>query len=237
MKKLLHLLSYISLFFTISVSYNSHAQIPKGFTYLADVSPSIQIDLRYAGNNNFVGSTIDGYTTTNLILTRPAAKQLHRVQKDLNKLGLGLKVFDGYRPQRAVNHFKRWAKDLNDTLQKRAYYPREQKRDLFKHGYIASRSGHSRGSTVDLTLVYLSTGEEVDMGFPFDFFGKESGAYYLNISLQQRKNRALLRAIMLKHSFRSYAKEWWHFTLKNEPFPKTYFDFVAICHSERNVVK
>ncbi len=215
------------LFLLSLASLLSAQNLPEGFISIHGVDTTIVIELRYASHNNFVGKPIDGYAANKLILTDKTALALKEVQQDLSRLGYGLKIFDAYRPQRAVNHFKRWAKDLNDTLQKQEYYPREDKKDLFKHGYIASRSGHSRGSTVDLTLIDLDTGEEVDMGFPFDFFGKESGVYYQGISMQQRKNRALLRVMMLKYRFRIYTKEWWHFTLRNEPFPKTYFDFVV----------
>ena len=220
--------TFLFFFFLCVATLVLNAQkIPNGFTYMSTVDATITVDLRYASSNNFVGVPIDGYASNKLILTHKTALALKEIQKDINRLGYSLKVFDAYRPQRAVNHFKRWAKDINDTLTKQAYYPREQKKNLFKHGYIASRSGHSRGSTVDLTLIDLTTRKEIDMGFPFDFFGKESAVYYQEITDQQRKNRALLRAMMLKHGFRIYTKEWWHFTLRNEPFPKTYFDFVV----------
>jgi D-alanyl-D-alanine dipeptidase len=138
---------------------------------------------------------------------------------------LCLKVYDGYRPQRSVNHFIRWAKDLNDTINKSEFYPNVAKRNLFKEEYIASRSGHSRGSTVDLTIIDGNTGKPLDMGSPYDFFGKQSWVDYDGITESQKKNRQLLQRVMLKHNFRNYPKEWWHFTLRWEPFPKTYFDF------------
>lgn len=222
-------IQFLTPFFLVvllSLSSFTHAQsLPDGFTYIDNIDASIETDLRYASTNNFIGKPIEGYNSTKLILTTKTALALKEVQKDLNKLGYGLKIWDAYRPQRAVNHFKRWAKDLNDTLQKQEYYPNEKKKNLFKHGYIASRSGHSRGSTVDLTIIYQQTKQEVDMGSPYDFFGEISGFYFEEISVEQRKNRALLRAFMIKHNFKPYNKEWWHFTLRNETFSKTYFDF------------
>ncbi len=202
--------------------------LPKGFVYLADHVPSIVIDLRYYTENNFLGCRVDGYVNPRCIITRDAAESLKGVQEELKPFGLGLKVFDAYRPQRAVNHFVRWAKDLGDTAKKQGYYPRVKKENLFKDGYIASRSGHTRGSTVDLTIISLETsdqGHELDMGSPFDFFGPESWPDNPRMSSSQRAHRLLLRMFMEKHGFKPYAKEWWHFTLKKEPFPDTYFDF------------
>lgn len=216
----------IVLMFLLFLDMLVHAQrLPPHFDYLINTDDSIVVELRYASANNFVGVSIDGYTTNKLIVTLETALALKEVQKELNKIGYGLKIFDAYRPQRAVNHFKRWAKDLNDTLQKQTYYPKEKKKNLFKHGFIASKSGHSRGSTVDLTLINWETKQEIDMGSPFDFFGDISNFYCKGITDKQRKNRALLRALMGKYNFKPYNKEWWHFTLRNEPFPKTYFDF------------
>jgi D-alanyl-D-alanine dipeptidase len=134
-------------------------------------------------------------------------------------------VYDGYRPQQAVNHFSRWANDLNDTLLKREFYPKVNKRHLFRDGYIASRSGHSRGSTLDLTIIDGNTNEPIDMGSPYDFFGKESWVDYPDLTKIQLANRQLLQNIMLKYNFINYPKEWWHFTLRSEPFPETFFDF------------
>ncbi len=208
-------------------SYTSIGQtkIPDGFVCLQDIDSSFVIELRYASSNNFLGTPVNGYLSNKLYLTKEAAKALITVQKELNSLGFGLKIYDAYRPQRAVNHFKKWAKTPNDTLTKNDYYPDLNKKDLFRLGFIASHSGHSRGSTVDLTLIDFETKEEIDMGSPFDFFGAISHSKYKNISNIQRKNRALLRALMIKNNFRPYNKEWWHFNLRNEPFPNTYFDF------------
>ena len=140
-------------------------------------------------------------------------------------MGLGLKLFDGYRPQRAVDHFVRWAKIPGDTLMKAQFYPNIPKSELFKKHYISTHSGHSRGSSIDVTLIDFNTCEELDMGSPYDFFGQESWVNYQDITEAQKNNRQLLQGIMLKHNFRNYPKEWWHFTLRWEPFPKTYFDF------------
>ena len=200
-------------------------ELPKGFTYLRDIAPSIQHELRYCTHNNFIGIPIDGYEESAVICTLQTAKALQKVQKEVQELGFSLKIFDAYRPQQAVNHFVRWARILNDTVKKQQFYPEINKRHLFKLGYIASKSGHSRGSTVDLTLVNTKTDTVLDMGSPYDFFGIASHVTYSEISPTQRKNRLLLRKVMLKNGFRPYENEWWHFTLNREPFPNTYFDF------------
>lgn len=205
-----------------------HAQFKELTDVMVDVQeliPSIRIDLRYFSSNNFVGDTIRGYEKKIIYLTKPAALQLREVQAELNSMNLGLLVYDAYRPQRAVNHFVDWARHQEDTIQKHLFYPQVNKRDLFKEGYIASRSGHSRGSTIDLTIITLSDGSPLDMGSPYDFFGPESWVNYSEITQEQLRNRQLLQRVMLKHGFRNYPKEWWHFTLRNEPFPDTYFEF------------
>jgi D-alanyl-D-alanine dipeptidase len=196
-----------------------------GFVDVATVVPGLVIDLRYLGADNFVGARIDGYERPVLYLTRPAAAALAKVQADLAAKGLGLKVFDGYRPARAVAHFVRWAKALDDTKTKARFYPEEDKRNLFRNGYLARRSGHSRGSTVDLTLVRLADKSELDMGTPFDFFSPRSWPADASVSAQARANRKILSAAMRRHGFRPHSKEWWHFTLAREPFPDSYFDF------------
>ena len=196
-----------------------------GFVYLSDIDSTIQSELRYLSNDNFIGKPIDGYKNNCIIVTKETANQLKKIQKKLLKEGLSLKIFDAYRPQQAVNHFVRWAKVLNDTLMKQEYYPDVQKSELFQLGYIASKSGHTRGSTVDLTIVNLKTKKELDMGSPYDFFGIQSHPFYKNITAKQKQNRLFLRKIMLENGFKPYDNEWWHFTLKKEPFPKTYFNF------------
>ncbi|CAM1352860.1 M15 family metallopeptidase [Tenacibaculum insulae] len=214
------------LYFLLFTTYILQAQkLPKGFSYINNVAPTIQQELRYCSTNNFIGSPINGYHESVLICSTQTAKALKKVQSELLKKDLSLKVFDAYRPQTAVNHFVKWARVINDTLMKQIYYPTINKRFLFKKGYISSRSGHSRGSTVDLTIVNLKTNEELDMGSPYDFFGNSSHITYPKLTKHQKQNRQLLQNIMLKHNFRPYSKEWWHFTLRHEPFPKTYFDF------------
>ena len=203
------------------------AQLPQGFVYVEDIITDINVELRYFSMHNFVGDTIDGYKTNKLILTQQAAESLKKVQEELEQQNLCLRVYDAYRPQTAVNHFIRWAKDLNDTINKQEFYPDVEKRYLFRDGYIASKSGHSRGSTLDLTIIDGNTSEPLDMGSPYDFFGEPSWVEYNYITEEQKKNRQLLQSVMLKHGFRNYPQEWWHFTLIGEPFPETYFDFVV----------
>jgi len=203
------------------------SNLPEGFDYVQNIIPSMQVELRYFGTHNFIGQSINGYNRHIAILSNQAIIALKNVQEELLKYNLSVKMFDGYRPQRAVNHFVRWAKVLNDTVGKQEFYPNVMKQHLFKEGYIAARSGHSRGSTLDMTLVDSNTGKELDMGSPWDFFGKESWVENNNLTAQQRANRMLLQTIMLKHGFKHYPKEWWHFTLKSEPFPEIYFDFVV----------
>jgi D-alanyl-D-alanine dipeptidase len=202
-------------------------QLPDGFAHVHDVIPDLDVVLRYFSSHNFVGDSIEGYKANNLILTIQTAEALKQVQDELQSQNLCLKVYDGYRPQRAVNHFIRWAKDLNDTINKQEFYPKVEKRHLFRDGYIAALSGHSRGSTVDLTIIDGITSEPLDMGSPYDFFGEPSWVEYQNITESQKNNRKLLQKVMLEHGFRNYPREWWHFTLNGEPFPDTYFDFVV----------
>ena len=193
-----------------------------------EMVPGLVVEMRYAGEHNFVGSRIDGYRRRLCLLSKQAAAALAEVQRDLAEQGLGLKVFDCYRPARAVAHFVRWAEDGVDQRGKAEFYPDVDKRDLFRDGYIADRSGHSRGSTVDLTLVRLADGRpatELDMGTCFDRFSPRSWPSDTSVSASAQKNRALLAAAMKPHGFRPYDKEWWHFTLVEEPFPDTYFDF------------
>lgn len=219
----------IFLFISIAIAFAFSAQnknsLPDGFIYVKDVIPDIDVELRYFSTHNFVGDTIDGYNRNTLILTKQSAEALKKVNDELQQQNLCLRVYDGYRPQRAVNHFMRWAKDLNDTINKQQFYPNVEKRYLFREEYIATRSGHSRGSTLDLTIIDGNTNEPLDMGSPYDFFGKESWVNHPDLTKIQKTNRELLQQVMLKHNFRNYPKEWWHFTLRWEPFPKTYFDF------------
>ena len=187
------------------------------------IVPGLVADIRYAGSHNFVGRSIDGYRAPRCLLTQPAANALAEVARDLATRGLVLKVFDCYRPTRAVANFVRWARDPRDQAAKAEFYPDVDKRTLFRDGYIASRSGHSRGSTVDLTLA-RADGAELDMGTPFDFFSTRSWTAASSVTTEQHANRLRLAAAMQRRGFRGYPKEWWHFTLRNEPFPSTYFD-------------
>lgn len=199
--------------------------LPEGFVYVRDYIPDLDVELKYLTDHNFVGTSIDGYHTNTLILTQQAAEALSKVQLDIQNQNLCLKVYDGYRPQRAVNHFVRWARDLDDTINKQEFYPEIEKQFLFQQGYIASKSGHSRGSTIDLTITDGNTGEPIDMGGQFDFFGERSWIDFEDITEEQQRNRKILQNTMEKYNFRVYSKEWWHFTLRWEPFPETYFDF------------
>lgn len=216
--------SKLSLLFLLVCS-TCFSQLPQGFIYVDSLIPNLNVELRYSTSYNFVGKVIDGYGSHRLILTRQAAIALKQVQNELSKRGLSLKIYDGYRPQRAVNQFMVWAKDLNDTINKSIFYPHVAKKDLFREDYIAARSGHSRGSTVDLTVIDIKKQTPLDMGSPYDFFGHQSWVDYQGITAQQKANRQLLQTVMKKYGFKNYPKEWWHFTLRNEPFPNTYFDF------------
>jgi len=215
------------IFFTVLISSQISSQtLPKGFSYVSEIDATIKKELRYATSNNFIGKPIDGYLKDSLIISTPAAKALKEIQTKLILSGLSLKIFDAYRPQQAVDHFVRWAKVMNDTLMKKLYYPDVQKSELFTLGFIASKSGHTRGSTVDLSIVDVKTNKEVDMGSSYDFFGEKSHPFYKKITEAQMKNRMLLRTIMIKNGFIPYDNEWWHFTLKDEPYPTTYFNFL-----------
>jgi D-alanyl-D-alanine dipeptidase len=204
---------------------SNQSSLPDGFVYITDVIPTAQLEIRYCSNDNFCGTVIDGYEAPKAILTVEAAQALKKAADALYEQGYFIKIFDAYRPQRAVNHFIRWAKDLDDTKMKEKYYPELDKSVLFELGYIAEKSGHSRGSTVDLTLVEISSGEELDMGSGFDFFGKISNHGTDLITEEQEKNRNILRDAMVEAGFEVYPEEWWHYKLKDEPYPDTYFDF------------
>jgi D-alanyl-D-alanine dipeptidase len=197
---------------------------PPQFVDAATLVPGLIVDMRYAGSHNFVGRPIDGYAAPRCLLTQAAAAALAEVARDLAPRGLVLKVFDCYRPTRAVANFVRWARDLADVAGKKEFYPDVDKRTLFSAGYISSRSGHSRGSTVDLTLA-RADGNELDMGTRFDFFSPRSWPADAGVSGEAKANRAVLSAAMRRRGFRPYDKEWWHFTLSHEPFPGSYFDF------------
>lgn len=227
----------------------SKDKVPEGFVDIQKVIPNVLLDIRYYGPHNFVGQKVDGYIAPKCVLTKQAAEALAKVQNDLELHSLSLKIYDCYRPQRAVNHFVRWAKEIDNTKTKKEFYPNVDKANLFKDGYIDSKSGHSRGSTIDLTIVplpapiqqdyvpgqklsecYLPAAKRfgdnsIDMGTGFDCFHELSHTTNKNISDQQKNNRLLLKKLMEKHGFKNYDLEWWHYTLKNEPYPNTYFDF------------
>ncbi len=200
-------------------------QRPEAFVSVSEVIPDVLLDVRYYSTYNFVGERIDGYEAPIVILTKEAAAALALVSSDLRAKGYRLVLYDGYRPQRAVDHFARWAEDLADERTKPIFYPDVDKQDLFDKGFIARRSGHSRGSTIDLTLMDEHTGSLLDMGGPFDFFGELSHPDCPTVTPTQHANRMLLREAMLARGFRPLSTEWWHFTLNHEPFPDTCFDF------------
>ena len=195
------------------------------FVLLSDVVPDAILEIRYYSTYNFVGERIDGYEEPIAVLTEEAADALREVSDDLMEQGYRLKIYDAYRPTEAVENFVDWAKDTGDTRMKEYFYPELDKSVLFRQGYIGRRSGHSRGSTVDLTLFDMDTEKEVDMGGTFDYFGEISHPDYRGITQEQYDNRMILREAMTAHGFKPLATEWWHFTLRNEPYPDTYFTF------------
>ena len=217
------------LIFVALLSSQAWAKVdPKdssGFVKLSEAVPDAILEIRYYSTYNFVGERIDGYENPVAYLTKEAAAALKEVSDELVKKGYRLKIYDAYRPQTAVNHFSRWAKAVKDTKMKEYFYPELDKSVLFKQGYIDYKSGHSRGSTLDLTLFDMKTEQEVDMGGTFDYFGKKSHPDYKGITPKQFENRMILRDAMTSHGFKPLSTEWWHFTLKNEPYPDTYFDF------------
>ena len=226
----------------VSILANRPEEDASQFVNITDVVPDAILEIRYFGTYNFVGENIDGYLQPIALMTKRAADSLKAVSDDVKRLGYRLKIYDAYRPQMAVDHFVRWAADIPDTLMRRYFYPEVDKSRLFELDYIAAKSGHTRGSTVDLTLFDMTTEKEVDMGGTFDWFGKESHPDFggnpetgefngkpspagRTITEEQFRNRMILRAAMLRHGFRPIDSEWWHFTLKDEPFPETYFEF------------
>ena len=198
---------------------------PSGFVLLSDYVPGIVQEIRYFSTYNFVGDRIDGYEEPCAILTVEAARALKEVSNELNVQGFRLKIFDAYRPARAVHHFVMWGIEDLDLRMKPFFYPELEKQELFRKGYIASQSGHSRGSTVDLTLLDMQTGREVDMGSPFDLFDEISHPDYRGVTDEQFNNRMLLQKAMVRSGFLPLDCEWWHFTLKDEPYPDVYFEF------------
>jgi len=226
MIKSITIIIFSSLISCIS-TYTTASELPDGFVYVKELIPDVIEEIRYHGEDNFIGLPIKGYLKPKAIITREAALTLKNIQAELRTFGLGLKIFDAYRPQQSVDHFVRWAKDLDDIKMKSIYYPDVNKQYLFRDGYIASHSSHTRGSTVDLTIVSLLSiaREELDMGSSWDYFGPISWPSSIEPNATQRSNRMLLQQLMIRHGFRSLSTEWWHFTFINEPFPDTYFNF------------
>ncbi len=223
----LTLFAFLIPMLTANAQSNNSWMKDYDFVFLDSVLQHALYDARYAGPNNFIGSPIKGYHSDRLVMTRQAALALRKAEQILYKKGLGLKIFDTYRPQRAVNHFMKWAKDPTDTVNRHSYYPEHDKSKLFDLGYISSRSGHTRGSTIDLTLYSLDTGLEVDMGGPYDYFGERSHHAYDDITKEQARNRLIIKEVMLAAGFKAYSKEWWHYTLLNEPYEEIYFDYIV----------
>lgn len=198
---------------------------PSDFVLLSDYVPGIVQEIRYYSTYNFVGDRIDGYEEPVAILSKEAARALKGVANEANAMGYRLKIFDAYRPARAVRHFVFWGIEDLDLRMKPFFYPQLEKQVLFQRGYIAKESSHSRGSTVDLTLLDMGTGKEVDMGSPFDLFDPISHPDCREVTDEQYDNRMLLQNLMVRAGFEPIDCEWWHFTLRDEPFPETYFDF------------
>lgn len=197
-----------------------------GFVPVSEAVPDVILEIRYFSTYNFVGERISGYKEPVALLTKEAASALKEASDELLRQGYQLKIYDAYRPQSAVEHFKAWALDPEDARMQAFFYPELDKQALFAQGYIASRSGHSRGSAVDVTLVDRATGREVDMGSPFDYFGEISHpGSTAGLTEEQVGNRNILRSAMLAHGFQAIRTEWWHFVLEDEPYPDTYFDF------------
>ena len=198
---------------------------PSGFVLLADFVPQVIQEIRYYSTYNFIGDRIDGYEEPCAIITKEAARALKSVSNEMIVQGYRLKIFDAYRPACAVKHFVLWGIEDQDIRMKQYFYPDLVKQELFSKGYIAKQSSHSRGSTVDLTLFDMKTGKELDMGSPFDLFSETSHPDFKSITEEQYSNRMILRQVMIRNGFKPIDCEWWHFTLSDEPYPDTYFEF------------
>ena len=209
----------------MKVDYKNETMDPSGFVLLADFVPNIIQEIRYYSTYNFSGERIDGYEEPCAILTREAARMLKSAAAELLVQGYRMKVFDAYRPACAVRSFVLWGIEDQDIRMKPYFYPELEKQELFSGGYIASKSSHSRGSTVDLTLLDMSTGKELDMGSPFDLFSPLSHPDCRNVTDEQYENRMILQKVMIRNGFAPIDCEWWHFSLKDEPYPDTYFEF------------
>ena len=203
---------------------SKNAADPSGFVVITDFVDAI-VELRYFSAYNFVGCRVDGYEQPVALATREATMALAKVAAELKEKGYLIKIYDSYRPQMAVDHFVRWSKDMSDLKTKADFYPEFTDKTTLFPTYIALHSGHSKGSTIDLTIVDATTHQEVDMGGTFDYFGSRSHYITKGLTAKQKANRKLLHDVMMKHGFNYYAEEWWHFTLKNQPYPNTYFTF------------
>ncbi|MBR0157239.1 MAG: M15 family metallopeptidase [Clostridia bacterium] len=218
----------------MSMVFEKATMDPSGFVLLSDYVPGIIQEIRYFSTYNFIGERIDGYEEPCALLTKEAARALKSVANEMAVRGLRLKIFDAYRPACAVKHFVLWGIEDQDIRMKPYFYPDLEKQELFIQGYIAKLSSHSRGSTVDLTLLDMQTGRELDMGSPFDFFGEISHPDYRGITDEQFASRMILQRVMVRNGFRPLDCEWWHFTLESEPYPNTYFEFpVASAYLKR----
>lgn len=205
--------------------YKTETMDPSGFVILSDFVPHIVQEIRYHSTYNFIGERIDGYEEPIALLTKEAARALKMVSNEVVVQGYRLKVFDAYRPANAVKQFVLWGIEDQDIRMKPYFYPKLEKQELFAKGYIAKQSSHSRGSAIDLTLLDMKTGKEVDMGSPFDLFSEASHPDYRGITDEQYENRMRLQQVMVRNGFLPIDCEWWHFSLKNEPYPETYFEF------------
>ena len=231
-KKLIALLMTLAVLLTLAgtaLAAEGQSTSPddaSGFVSLAEAAPDVILEIRYYSTYNFVGERVDGYEEPCALMTKEAAEALNNAAAEAEEQGYRLKVYDAYRPQMAVDHFVRWAEDVDDTAMKPYFYPELDKSVLFDQGYIDAKSGHSRGSTIDLTLFDMDTGKEVDMGGTFDYFGELSHPDYVgDLTEEQIENRNTLRDIMVDNGFKPLDTEWWHFTLVDEPYPDTYFTF------------
>lgn len=218
----------------MAIDYEKKALMDaSGFVLLSDFVPDVIQEIRYHSTYNFIGDRIAGYEEPLAIITKQAARALQPVARELIVQGKRLKVFDAYRPACAVRHFVMWGIEDTDIRMKPYFYPDLAKQDLFAKGYVASKSSHSRGSTIDLTLVDMETGKEVDMGSPFDMFSEVSHPDYQGVTDRQYENRMTLQRVMVRNGFVPIDCEWWHFTLEDEPFPETYFEFPVSSDSLR----
>ncbi|MBR1908916.1 M15 family metallopeptidase [bacterium] len=223
MKKFIYVL-FLLAFGLVQVSYAENISYDKsGFEKVYNVIDDAVYDMRYYSANNFTGKRINGYNAPIAYMTKESLTALSKAAEDLRLQGYRILIWDTYRPQKAVNNFVEWINNPDDIGDK-SFYPNLNKKDLLKGGYIAAKSGHTRGSTVDMTLI-KKDGSFVDMGGTFDLFSEISHPDYKKLTLKQKRNRNILRKAMLKAGFVGIDSEWWHFTYKNEPYPNTYFDF------------